>query len=314
IKALIGRIARGEEVPPGLDCTLRGEQQPNHLMYKAKPLHHPSGNATYEFLVEYDRMEPNVGIYLGCKCITNPEADHRKMIDVYVNEWNTLRRHVCTVLNNSFPTKEFRHRFRLTNNGENHTFWPSWIALYDDEDMEFALTVLRILRKAYEQFFNGTLKNCRPLPPIDFHHIPASFTESAFVDLRNAISGLYGKDKITAAAEMFDRFILNASGQGIFTLDPSYDLAWRYVGKPEIGLTGSNIEFSTIMHLLPYEIARRLGVKNLKINTPWGHLMKVFLDSEGVAFKSGTRSQWQNVLDDTKDICGKMVNAWLDNE
>lgn len=138
ITNLIDRIVDGNYVPPGLDCTLQGIPQKHHLMYKIEPLDHPSGRARYEFLVEYDRYEPHVGIYFGCKCITLGDTDHREMINMYMQEWNEIRPHICTVLNNSFPTKEFRHRFRVTNNGENHTFWPSWIGLYDDEDMDFA--------------------------------------------------------------------------------------------------------------------------------------------------------------------------------
>lgn len=62
ITNLIDRIVDGNYVPPGLDCTLQGIPQKHHLMYKIEPLDHPSGRARYEFLVEYDRYEPHVGI------------------------------------------------------------------------------------------------------------------------------------------------------------------------------------------------------------------------------------------------------------
>ena len=313
-KSLIRNIASGKYTPPGLDCTLRGEKQPNHLMLKIEPLEHPSGNALYEFLIEYDRMDPNVGIYLGFKCLTDAKADHREMIKFYVEEWENLRNHVCTVLNNSFPGKDFRYRFRVTNNGENHTFWPMWISLYDDEDMDFALTVLRILRRTYQQFFSGTLKKCRPLPPVEYRHIPASFTESTYISLRETISGIYGKSYESEAGNLFDRFILTASGAGIFHLDPSYDLAWRYTGEPSLNLTGSNIEFSTIMHILPREIGRQLGLGDGNVKTAWGEILKVFIDAEGVAFKPGTRSQWQNALDDTVAICTRVVRQCLSSD
>lgn len=314
IIGLIARIARGEYTPPGLDCTLRGKPQKNFLMYKIEPLPHPSGNAYYEFLVEYDRMEPNVGIYLGCKCVTSEAADHLDMMAICAKEWDELRFHICTVLNNSFPEKEFRHRFRITNNGENKTFWPSWIGLYDDEDMEFALTVLRIIRKAYEQYFNGTLKECRHLKPIPYRHIDASFTESAFTRLTEAIGRSYRRDKALAATNLFSKFILNASGRGIFIADPSYDLAWRYMGHPTLGLNGSDIEFSTLMRILTLEIGYRLNIKDLQkpVKTPWELIRKVFLDSEGIAFKDGMRTQWQNALSDTLSACRRAVGTCLD--
>ncbi len=314
IMSLIDRIVDGDYVPPGLDCTLQGIPQRHHLMYKIEPLDHPSGNARYEFLVEYDRMEPHVGIYFGCKCITLGDADHREMIELYMQEWNRIRHHICTVLNNSFPTKEFRHRFRVTNNGENRTFWPSWIGLYDDEDMDFALTVLRIFRKAYEQYFDGTLKECRRLAPISYRHVETAFTETAFTNLNEAFGKAYGPDNIEAAKIMFSRFILVASELGILTPDPSYDYAWRYVGNPEMRLGGSNIEFSTLIHLLTQEIGIRLGIRNPKeeVKTPWEHIYKVFLDAHGVAYKRGTRTQWQNALADTETSCLNAVKRCLD--
>ena len=55
-------------------------------MYKIESLDHPSGLARYEFLVEYDRYEPHVGIYFGCKCITLSDTDHRQMIEMYMQE------------------------------------------------------------------------------------------------------------------------------------------------------------------------------------------------------------------------------------
>lgn len=313
---LIDHIVRGEYVPPGLDCTLNGVPQKNHLMYKIESLDHPSGLARYEFLVEYDRMEPNVGIYLGCKCITLGEADHRAMIDLYMREWNQIRHHICTVLNNSFPTKEFRHRFRVTDNGENRTFWPSWIGLYDDEDMEFALTVLRIMRNAYRQYFNGTLTECGKLKPIPYRHVPASFTASAFEKLTESMGNAYGRDRSEAAAVLFRKFVMNATQLGMFMVDPSYDYALRYIGNQSMSLSGSNIEFSTMMHLLTLEIGKRVGCKGQgkSLKTPWENIWKVFLDSKGVAFKGGTRTQWQNALSDTLSACSEAVAVCLDRE
>ena len=316
ITGLIDRIVDGTYVPPNLDCTLNCVPQRHHLMYKIESLDHPSGRARYEFLVEYDRMEPTVGIYLGCKCITLGDADHRAMIDMYMQEWNSIRHHICTVLNNSFPTKEFRHRFRVTNNGENNTFWPSWIGLYDDEDMEFALAVLRIMRNAYRQYFNGTLTECGKLPPIPYRHVPASFTASAFDDLTESMGNAYGRDRSKAAKELFSKFVMNATELEIFMEDPSYDYALRYIGNPSMALNGSNIEFSTIMHLLTLEIGNRVGCGNhgKSLKTPWENIWKVFLDSKGVAFKGGTRTQWQNALSDTLSVCSKAVAVCLDRE
>ena len=200
------------------------------------------------------------------------------------------------MLNNSFPTKEFRHRFRVTNNGQNRTFWPSWIGLYDDEDMDFALTVLRIFRKAYEQYFDGTLKECRRLTPISYRHVETAFTETAFANL--------------------SRFILASSGLGLLVPDLSYDYALRYVGNPDMRLSGSNIEFATLIHLLTLDIADRLDIRNPKekVKTPWEQIYKVFLDSHGVAYKRGTRTQWQNALDDTESACLDAVRRCLDQE
>ena len=220
------------------------------------------------------------------------------------------------MLNNSFPTKEFRHRFRVTNNGQNRTFWPSWIGLYDDEDMDFALTVLRIFRKAYEQYFDGTLKECRRLTPISYRHVETAFTETAFANLAEAFGKAYGRENADAAKTMFSRFILASSGLGLLVPDLSYDYALRYVGNPDMRLSGSNIEFATLIHLLTLDIADRLDIRNPKekVKTPWEQIYKVFLDSHGVAYKRGTRTQWQNALDDTESACLDAVRGCLDQE
>ena len=38
-------------------------------------------------------------------------------------------------LKNTFPGKFFTHRFKPTNNANNHTYWPFWITLHEDEDI-----------------------------------------------------------------------------------------------------------------------------------------------------------------------------------
>lgn len=79
-------------------------------------------------------------------------------------------------------------------------------------------------------------------------------------------------------------------------------------------LGGSNIEFSTLIHLLTQEIGIRLGIRNPKeeVKTPWEHIYKVFLDAHGVAYKRGTRTQWQNALADTETSCLNAVKRCLD--
>ena len=50
----------------------------------------------------------------------------------------------------------FTHRFKPTNNANNHTYWPFWITLHEDEDIvEVGARAVRLIRSVYEGYLEN---------------------------------------------------------------------------------------------------------------------------------------------------------------
>ena len=139
------------------DDTFHGHKAPFHLMYKLKTIIHEGRG--YEFLIEYKIDEPTVGIYYGVKgLIMDGDDDHQ--INEFNKEWETLEGTVTYYLNAVFPGKDFSVRYKPTNNANDHTYWPFWITLYEDEDIiKVGLRALKIISKIYQEYFKNGGKN-----------------------------------------------------------------------------------------------------------------------------------------------------------
>lgn len=149
------------------DDTYNGIKDPCYIMYKLKPVEH--NGLVYEFLVEYQKYDPNTGIYFGCK-VSNPEImKHfengnidmanrltQKMVDCADKEWKTdLRDATVLVLNNSYPDKDFSLRFCHTENANDGTYWPFWIRLNEEEDIvSVAANAVKLIKNIYLTHFS----------------------------------------------------------------------------------------------------------------------------------------------------------------
>lgn len=135
-----------------------------HIMYKLKVgdngetfIKSKDGKRAYEFLIEFDTKDPEYGIYYGCRALVI-DGNQEEEINKLQKEWINIRKELTEVLNNTFINKDFTHRFRMTNNVNNKTFWPFWIALYDDEDItDVAILALKIIYKVYKNAINKSL-------------------------------------------------------------------------------------------------------------------------------------------------------------
>ena len=99
-----------------------GVPLPHHLAYKLEPLYSKDGHRMYEFLVEYHTKKPSEGIYYGCRGVTLTGYEHKEEIERFRAEWELIKSEVCTILNNTFPAKDYSHRFRMTDNANDQTF------------------------------------------------------------------------------------------------------------------------------------------------------------------------------------------------
>ena len=137
------------------DASFHGNKAPHHMMYKLETLYSKDGCRGYEFLIEYDVYEPVVGIYYGCKGLILDENDKDGMA-MFNEEWEDIRYYVTAVLENTFPGKFFTHRFKPTNNANNHTYWPFWITLHEDEDIvEVGARAVCLIRSVYEGYLEN---------------------------------------------------------------------------------------------------------------------------------------------------------------
>ncbi len=145
---------KGNDLGIKEDSTLHGQPTPNHIMFKLDSIDVPGRkDMRYEFLIEYDIYEPHVGIYYGCKCITARGADHQNVIDQAERDFKAIRDTLIRVLNNVFSELDFSYRLRVTNNAENGTFWPFWIRLNEEEDIEqVGVKALKLIRHIYETY------------------------------------------------------------------------------------------------------------------------------------------------------------------
>lgn len=141
------------------DDTYNGIKADRHIMYKLPSLHNEDGSIYYEFLIEFDKNDPCLGIYYGCKGLIK-KGDNEEKIKELDEQWEkTIQEQVLERLNNLFPNKMFDNRFKPTDNANDNTYWPFWIPLYDDENVkEVAARATIIIRDEYKRVLENNYK------------------------------------------------------------------------------------------------------------------------------------------------------------
>ena len=133
----------------------KNEFQPYHLMYKLHVNSDFCEGADVEFLIEYDITEPTVGIYYGVKYNSNRELSPKECSEINrkaYEEWDRRKFELCHLLNMVFVDKDFNKRVKRTNNASNHTYWPVWFSLFEDEDIcNVGLNALKVVKHCYDR-------------------------------------------------------------------------------------------------------------------------------------------------------------------
>lgn len=119
--------------------------QPNHLMCKLAALRDETNKLIYEFLIEYDIFATDVEIYFGVKAVHDT--------------WITTPVFQTTVIDNWEKVKEagaYKHRlykFKMTNNGNDGTYWPFWWRMGMDckENLRDAVQDIKKFYKDYKE-------------------------------------------------------------------------------------------------------------------------------------------------------------------
>jgi hypothetical protein len=203
----------------------------HHLMYKLPTLFSEDKHRGYEFLIEYDVLDPSVGIYYGCRVfVMNGILD--KELTMIDEEWKSIQGVITQFLNNSFPGKDFTHRFKVTDNANDGNYWPFWISLYEDEDIkEVAVTAVRIIRRIYETY---VLNRSCPIPNKEHTEKliePCSaFTVSAYnrvLEYIGDVSCSFKRNTFVEGIQLFEDFIAKGTKKGYFVQNTLYDNAWE---------------------------------------------------------------------------------------
>ena len=147
----------------------------NHIMYRVNlgtiqnPIYKicPNGkNYYYEFLIEFDKNNSGYGIYYGCRAIIdyNIECETNEFLTIINsidNEWRDYSGiskdekispiYIKHILNKVFKNKkDYKDpSFIPTNNYSDNTYWPFWIKLHEEEDIEIAALATKIIANFY---------------------------------------------------------------------------------------------------------------------------------------------------------------------
>ncbi|MDD7710329.1 MAG: hypothetical protein PUJ46_02020 [Alistipes sp.] len=250
------------------------------------------GNRGYEFLVEFDRHDPEYGIYYGCRGLILG-GDQKEEIDKFLNEWNTfLKPEVCAVLNNTFVEMDFSGRFLMTNNANNKTFWPFWIALGEDEDVvKIASLATKLIANVYRRYLNGIESASRDVEKKRLSVI-TRYTDDAY---RNVLKQI-DKDCGNEARRNYEVFIKAAVKKKILVRDDRYETCWKFQGL-------MNIEVAHLIDQLCGEIGLKARNASGKDSIPWKYFTPVFLSSSDEPFESlrKTLSQHNDKADHLND-------------
>lgn len=285
---------------------LHGKATPYHMMYKLDGEPHPEGDwMRYEFLIEYSPAEPHVGIYYGVKMVSELGSDHEKAIETADRDWKRLKSVARQVLNNVFIDKNFTDEtFRATNNAENHTYWPFWISLYEEEDIkEVALRALKLIRGVYAHYlegcsFEGIGRDVKAYP---VKEVRTRFTrleyEKILDGFRRSVKVDDGKQS-EKPAEIFNTFVERAIEAGWIECLPGYmgEIGFRYVGVPERNRSKVyDYEFPMLIKTLVELIRQKCLTEreqemqlanDIRYGIPWQALSNIFLKVDGTAYDS----------------------------
>ena len=293
-----------------LRTSVPGVPLPHHLAYKLEPLYSKNGHRMYEFLIEYHTKKPSEGIYYGCRGVTLTGYEHKEEIEQFRAEWELIKSEVCTILNNTFPAKDYSHRFRMTDNANDQTYWVFWISLNEDEDIrEVALRAIRIIRSVYERLINGEIFEEKPILRKKSTD-RVQFTINDYKELLKQIKYVGGgtaaekRQRTQEARKMFKLFIEEVCHQRLMTRNNSYECAWQFLI--------TNVDAARMMlawfQYMDEQLLFHPASTTYKLKVPWAQIARVFLNCDGLAFNSAYLRQYANRSDD--DLNGEKLGAW----
>lgn len=278
-----------------LRTSVPGVPLPHHLAYKLEPLYSEDGHRMYEFLIEYHTKKPSEGIYYGCRGVTLAGYDHKEEIEQFCADWEQIKGEVCTILNNTFPSKDYSHRFRVTDNANDQTYWLFWISLNEDEDINgVGLLATQIIRNVFARYLAGENIDARPMPSKKMQN-DVAFTNKNYQELLDKIvyygyhSEMENRKHAEIARAWFGDFLERACMNRFLIRNNKYENAWQFLQ--------SNIEFSRMIKALfkcmdIHNITRKEG-DGYETKIPWEYICRVFLSKDGMPYHVNIKQQYK---------------------
>lgn len=276
----------GKRVPSDHHIMFKLKSRGEKIYYEAVPKN-DGFCINYEFLVEYSTKKPSEGIYYGCKGFIEHDSkeNREKLCQIMDDEWNEIKKTVCIVLDNIFPNKKFTNRFKITDNVNNGNYWPFWISLYEDENIDVAVIVLQAIKRVYEkEVFELSVENLTTYNPFRIEkdegcaETETRFTNDAFEEVLKKISNKYNNINVK---DDFQRFLEGAEKKHIIEKSIFYEKGWNMGCK--------NQEFAYLLRLL-FDFFRskfKPELDDSKDVVNWDSMVKIFLDVEGRAIAKG---------------------------
>lgn len=292
------------------DDSSNGIKSSEHIIYKlrtddtgATHLLSKDGNRGYEFVIEFDKKDSAYGIYYGCKGLIFV-GEQENEIEVLLDEWESIKEEVSSVLNNTFPDKDFSRRYKLTNNANNKTFWPFWISLYEEEDvLEVAARAVRIIYNVYKlRIVDGDRSkfiyhNIEKKQNIKDKKRPGIYSLTAYTDKKyDAILEILN-NLDPENVKLYTTVLDNATESGLFEKDIRYEKCWRV----------KDMDIIEVHYLVQEFYNRLVGDKSARHNK-WNLFEPILLSSSGTPMDL-KRSKSVSTKEVNKDGIDRAVEA-----
>ena len=269
-----------------LENKVRRRKMPTHTMYKlinenGKTYLSGKGGIRYEFLVETDSEDFAYGIYYGCRCILNSKGDVVEQVERCNKEWRYLQSNILTALNNTFVDLDFTDRTIPTDNVSRMTYWPFWIRLGENEDVnDVAAVATRVIRNVYREFIRKEnyvkfLNDDKDKQPKRRGPKVVAKTETRYTlkAYNSVIEELADKKYyVSNARELFEKFLDILVRNGVIIRDPVYEQCWKVVDW-------SNCEFAELIAKFS-----RIISKSDEGRVKWGLFNTILISSHNGPF------------------------------
>lgn len=263
--------------------SFNGVSAGHHIMYKCyitkqkeTMLMSPDGQIGYEFLIEFDLKNPEYGIYYGCRGHIK-EGNQKEGIERIKGYWEKIKGEVCAVLNNTFVDKDFSKRFQDTNNANNKTYWPFWIALGEDEDIiKVAARATKLIRNVYNKYImcmDGDERQLRSMDDVKKKPIlRTNYTKEAYKGIINQLKESAENDsKKKERVKIYELFIKRLQENCHISVDDRYEKCYKFRSLKKVEV-----------HYLIEEFCNKLLFKDDAISrrNPWRYFSPLFLSKD----------------------------------